>query len=104
LKIEQRDETEQEEVDRTVLQYIEEAKLPDFDLDPDEQELIESIPPAPNKQDTEELPFCEICNEDAVIRCLECENIFCHRCFLEFHDEEDYRAHKTKPYTAPNQN
>lgn len=97
------DETEQEEINRTMLQYLEEAKLPDFAVDPDEAELIASIPAPPggNKKDLEELPFCEICNEDAVIRCLECENIFCHRCFLEFHDEEDYKSHKTKPYIAP---
>lgn len=97
------DETEQEEINRTMMQYLEEAKLPDFVVDPDETELMASIPPPPsgNKKDLEELPFCEICNEDAVIRCLECENIFCHSCFLEFHDEEDYKTHKTKPYTAP---
>jgi hypothetical protein len=95
------DETEQEEINRTMLQYLEEAKLPD--IDPYEAEFIASIPPPPSgdKKDLEELPFCEICNEDAVIRCLECENIFCHKCFLEFHDEEDYKTHKTKPYTAP---
>jgi hypothetical protein len=99
-----RDETEQEEINRTVLQYIEEAKLPDFEADPNEQELINSIPLPPNsdKKDLEELPFCEICNEDAVLRCSECENLFCHACFLEFHDEEDYKSHKIKPYEAPN--
>lgn len=100
------DETEQEEINRTMLQFLEEAKLPDdFAVDPEEAEFIASIPPPPsgNKKDLEELPFCEICNEDAVIRCLECENIFCHRCFLEFHDEEDYKTHKIKPYIAPNQ-
>ncbi len=97
------DETEQEEINRTMLQYLEEAKLPDFVADPDEAELIASIPPPPNgnKKDLEELPFCEICNEDAVIRCLECEDIFCHSCFMEFHDEEDYKSHKPKPYVAP---
>jgi hypothetical protein len=102
IDMEPREETEQEEINRTVLKYIEEAKLPDFD--PYEQELVSSIPPPPDgdKKSLEELPFCEICNEDAVMRCLECENLFCHRCFLEFHDEEDYKSHKTKPYQAPN--
>lgn len=97
------EETEKEEIDRNVMKYLEEAKLPEFALDPDEQELMSSIPlpPGVDKKDLEELPFCEICNEDAVLRCLECENIFCHRCFLEFHDEEDYKTHKTKPYEAP---
>lgn len=94
------DETEQEEVDRTIMQYLEEAKLPDLD-ETIESEFINSIPKPENKKDIEELPFCEICNEDAVIRCLECENIFCHRCFLEFHEDEEYKNHKTKPYQAP---
>ncbi|XP_070502857.1 abscission/NoCut checkpoint regulator [Chironomus tepperi] len=94
------DETEQEELDRTIMQYLEEAKLPDLE-ETIESEFMKSIPKPENKKDIEELPFCEICNEDAVIRCLECENIFCHRCFLEFHEEEDYKTHKTKPYQAP---
>ncbi|KAG5670525.1 hypothetical protein PVAND_000783 [Polypedilum vanderplanki] len=96
------EETEQEEIDRTLLQYVEEAKLPDFTLDTDEKEFLNSIPKNDDKKSIEELPFCEICNEDAVLRCLECENLFCHSCFLEFHDEEDYKTHKTKPYQAPN--
>lgn len=101
-----KDETEQEEIDRTVLNYIEEAQLPEFSVDPAEQEFIDSIPlpPSGNKKDIEELPFCEICNEDAVIRCSDCVNLFCHKCFLEFHDEEDYKTHKTKPYEAPKNN
>jgi len=93
-------ETEQEEVNRTIMQYLEEAKLPDLE-ETAESEFMNSIPKPENKKDIEELPFCEICNEDAVIRCLECENIFCHKCFLEFHDEEEYKSHKTKPYQAP---
>lgn len=96
-------ETEEEEISRTILQFVEEAQLPDFATDPDEQELVNSIPlpPNANKKDLDELPFCEICNEDAVLRCCECENLFCHACFLEFHDEEDYKRHKIKPYEAP---
>lgn len=101
-QIEQIEETEEEEADRTMKQYLEEAKLEEIVLDPDEQELISSIPPAPGqKKDLEELPFCEICNEDASIRCLECENLFCNSCYKEFHDEEDYKTHQTKPYKAP---
>lgn len=101
-QIEQIEETEEEETARTMKQYLEEAKLDDIVLDPDEEELISTIPPAPDgKTDLDELPFCEICNEDALIRCLDCENIFCINCFQEFHDEEDYKNHKTKPYKAP---
>lgn len=105
-QIEQIEETEEEEAERTMKQYLEEAKLDDIVLDPDEQELIASIPPAPEgkKSDLDELPFCEICNEDATLRCLECENLFCVSCYREFHEEEDYKSHKTKPYQAPKSN
>ncbi|CAO1430619.1 unnamed protein product [Diamesa tonsa] len=99
-QIEQIEETEEDETERTMKQYIEEAKLPDEVFDDDERELLSSIPKAPSK-DTEELPWCEICNEDATLRCLECENLFCVRCFKEFHYEEDYKDHKTAAYKAP---
>lgn len=102
-QIEQIEETEEEEAERTMRQYLEEATLDDIVLDPDEQELISTIPAAPgqSKRDLDELPFCEICNEDATLRCLECDNLFCRSCFKEFHDEEDYKTHKTTSYQAP---
>ena len=104
-QIEQIEETEEEESERIMKQYLEEAKLDEIVLDPDEEELIASIPQAPGQiKDLEELSFCEICNEDASLRCLDCENLFCSRCFREFHDEEDYKTHKTKPYQAPKNN
>lgn len=99
-QIEQTEETEEEETARTMKQYLDEAKLDEIASDPDEVDLISSIPAAGQK-DLEELPFCEICNEDATLRCLECENLFCGSCFREFHDEEDYKTHNTKPYVAP---
>lgn len=101
-QIEQIEETEEDEAARMMKQYIEEAKLPDEKLDEDERELLSIIPQAP-KKDTEELPWCEICNEDATLRCLECENLFCDRCFKEFHYEEDYKTHKTTAYKVPKQ-
>jgi abscission/NoCut checkpoint regulator len=104
-QIEQTEETEEDEIARTMKQYLEEATLEDIELDPDEAELVATIPAAPGqKKDLEELPFCEICNEDAVLRCLECENLFCRSCYKEFHEEEDYKTHKTKPYQAPKSN
>lgn len=104
-QIEQFEETEEDEAERTMKQYLEEAKLEDIVLDPDEEELMSTIPKAPgDKKDLDELPFCEICNEDATLRCLECENLFCKGCFKEFHYEEDYKSHTTKPYKAPKSN
>ena len=57
--------------------------------------------PPPSK-DTEELPWCAICNEDAIKRCEDCDGeLYCEKCFQECHDDDDYKLHKTKPYTAP---
>ncbi|CAG4957509.1 unnamed protein product [Colias eurytheme] len=47
-----------------------------------------------------ELPFCEICNEDAKMRCLGCKYLFCKQCFMEHRDEDD-GCDKYEPYTAP---
>ncbi|RVE50062.1 hypothetical protein evm_005268 [Chilo suppressalis] len=45
----------------------------------------------------EELPFCEICNEDAKMRCLGCRYLFCKRCFMEHRDDDD-GCNKYVPY------
>lgn len=77
--------------------YLEEAKLPDFTLTNEEKEFIEGLPKT--NKDTQELPWCTICNEDAIIRCLGCDGeLFCRTCFRECHDDEDFREHQTQPY------
>lgn len=91
--------TDEEEAENVVKKYLDEVKLDDIVLD-EEQEFLSSIPPPPDGRKLDELPFCELCNEDATLRCLECENLFCNSCFKEFHYEEDYRNHPTQPYRA----
>jgi len=47
----------------------------------------------------ETINWCCICNDDGVIRCIDCENdAFCKRCFKETHPKNDYemRNHRTK--------
>lgn len=88
------------EINSLSFQYLEESKLPDFDLTPEEKEYVNSIP---KNKDTEELPWCNICNEDAKIRCVDCDgDLFCVSCFKEIHaNDEEYREHRTKNYQAP---
>jgi len=49
--------------------------------------------------ETEELPWCVICNEDAALRCHGCEgDLYCRRCLQECHDEYEIKDHKFVPY------
>lgn len=74
-----------------------------------ENEFLSSIPKPPAgagaaaASNTEELPWCNICNEDAVLRCKGCDGVlFCAQCFRECHDDdEEYRLHEKQSYSAP---
>jgi hypothetical protein len=48
--------------------------------------------------DHSELPWCVICNEDASLRCVDCDgDLYCRRCFAECHSEFDMK-HTSKPF------
>lgn len=52
--------------------------------------------------DSDELPYCCICTEDATIRCRDCDlDLYCSRCFRESHQEMEMTDHRTSPYKAP---
>uniref|UniRef100_A0A1L8DWA1 Putative membrane trafficking and cell signaling protein hrs n=1 Tax=Nyssomyia neivai TaxID=330878 RepID=A0A1L8DWA1_9DIPT len=94
---EEESEDEETAAKKITQRYLAEVSIEGDILDPDEKELISSLP-APSK-DTEELPWCTVCNEDATIRCLGCDGeLFCRECFKDIHDDEEYRAHRTKAY------
>ncbi|XP_013107080.2 abscission/NoCut checkpoint regulator [Stomoxys calcitrans] len=82
--------------------YLAEARLSEA-ANTLESELASSVPPPPVGVKTEELPWCNICNEDAVLRCIGCEGeLFCAPCYRECHDDdEEYRNHVNEPYSAP---
>lgn len=65
-----------------------------------EEELIADIPKPPNVEDIEEeLPWCAICNEDATLRCKDCDGqLYCGRCYKEYHDNEEYQLHTKEKY------
>ena len=50
----------------------------------------------------EELPWCEICNEDAQLRCLGCDkDLYCRRCWKETHQDSELKQHRIENYSAP---
>ncbi|BFZ06839.1 hypothetical protein BsWGS_09878 [Bradybaena similaris] len=64
---------------------------------PSREDLVDS-----DYDDTDELPYCCICTEDASIRCRDCDlDLYCQRCFKGCHDEMEITGHRTLPYTPP---
>lgn len=88
-------------------QFLEEAAIDAKKHPTEDDELNDLEIPTPlDTSETEELPWCTICNEDAVIRCKSCGgDLFCRSCFKDCHDDdEDYRKHETKPFKAADKN
>ncbi|XP_058060261.1 abscission/NoCut checkpoint regulator [Anopheles bellator] len=78
--------------------YVEESKL-DSNMrtgdTPDRTPSSGSLPEDPDAP----LPWCTICNEDAVLRCRGCDDdLYCRSCYKEFHYDEDPQEHRTVPF------
>ncbi len=55
--------------------------------------------------DDGDLPWCCICNNDANIRCYDCDDdLYCSRCFSEGHETFGLFDHRYAPYEPPSQN
>ncbi|XP_077178978.1 abscission/NoCut checkpoint regulator isoform X3 [Paroedura picta] len=118
---------EEEAIQRVLKQLTEEAALDEasgFNITPDQstqpvaaqQKTIKKpkqaqastsskaplLPVQAVDSEEEELPWCCICNEDAVLRCHDCDgDLYCQRCFREGHDEFDRKEHRTSSYRHP---
>ncbi|XP_063831305.1 abscission/NoCut checkpoint regulator isoform X1 [Ostrinia nubilalis] len=82
------DASSSEDEETVIKKIIEKAKV--------ESSQDDELPAATN----DELPFCEICNEDARMRCLGCRYLFCKQCFVEHKDDDD-GCNRYELYEAP---
>lgn len=70
-----------------------------FAIGPTDPSNFSSCSKEHGDKDDEELPWCAICNEDADYTCHGCDDdLYCKRCFKEFHQDDDDKFHKFSPY------
>ena len=54
-----------------------------------------------NADKKDELPWCELCNEDAQLRCIDCDrDLYCRRCWKETHKDSEMKRHRIENYKA----
>ncbi|XP_055617426.1 abscission/NoCut checkpoint regulator [Toxorhynchites rutilus septentrionalis] len=101
LNVENEEETDDEIAKKIAQRFLEEAEIEAKQSPKENNELFITldVPTPPNVADLQELPWCTICNEDAVVRCIGCDgDLYCRSCYKEYHDDEEYRKHETKLY------
>jgi len=105
VDVEEEEEDEDEDLEdeeRLIKQLMAEARLDDQDLGGGG---VPTKPPGgpptggATAGEPEELPWCVICNEDALVRCLGCDgDLYCTACYKEFHVGEDPNEHRVEKF------
>jgi len=91
-----------EEIEKRLFErLLAESKLPAIPTLPLDPQVLEVCEESVG-MGSDCLPWCQICNEDAVIKCIDCcGDLYCKECFLDFHDDSDLKKHRTEPFRAP---
>ncbi len=90
------DEEDSEDEDKQAARLVERV------LAEDRLELEDEGISADGADGEEELPWCEICNDDAQLRCLGCDkDLYCRRCWKETHKDSELKQHRIENYKAP---
>lgn len=88
--------SESDDVDHVTAKIVEKA-LEEAKIEKTFEEKMEQD----CSEDDSEFPWCIICNEDAVLRCMGCDaSLYCASCFKEGHDYFEMKEHKTVPFSC----
>ena len=97
-KPEDDDSADSDEANSIVKRIMDEARLESLEND---AELGLNEDDSSKVKEDDELPWCELCNEDAQLRCLGCDgDLYCRRCWKETHQDAELKRHRIENYQS----
>jgi len=92
------DDDSNDEANSIVKRIMDEARLESLEND---AELGLNEDDSSKVKEDDELPWCELCNEDAQLRCLGCDgDLYCRRCWKETHQDAELKRHRIENYQS----